>query len=154
MSDTPTEYFGPHAKRWTNPDTGVTLSLSPRDYYQMAAEREHEAIQAAAAANSESLEKEAPARYDRTTAETMHARQITADTMNPGVVVLSGGTMRYASLVKDDTFGSIHPVEQTAPGKPAARHFRRRRITRNMVRLGLVYIIAVIGVISVAVEVL
>ena len=32
----PPEYHGPHAKRWTDPDTGRTYSLKPSDYVAVA----------------------------------------------------------------------------------------------------------------------
>lgn len=49
MNTLPTEYFGPHAKRWTHPDTGVTYSLKPRDYHQLVAEQKEEELRDEAA---------------------------------------------------------------------------------------------------------
>lgn len=261
MNTPPTEYFGPHARRWTNPDTGVTLSLSPRDYHQLVAE-EKEKIEAAAAANSESLQREADnwphvitsdrlniteeesalfknrgvlimppsgwnppehqryemevesspippemaGRYDAivygatrggikypSPDEMVAEAQAAADTAfvaariaedardkaleDAGLMIAPGGGLiprpksidwnlvdpdlakacdqvakvkaSYLSVDEGDSVGLIRPVEQTAPGEPAARHFRRRPSARNIVRLALVYIIAVIGVAAV-----
>lgn len=73
--NTPTEYFGPHAKRWTDPDTGVTYSLKPRDYYQLVAE-EKAKIEAAAAVPREPsplehliIEDATPEKVERALAE-------------------------------------------------------------------------------------
>lgn len=241
--NTPTEYFGPHAKRWTHPDTGVTYSLKPRDYDQLVAEQrgeeqanaiadiygvpvvkhsdwpnvistdgtttfetmdvekttagelivdggfrtpEHQRYELEVESSPVAIPPEMADRIDAivygatrggikypTPAEAVAAAQAAADTAfvaariaedardkalaDAGLSIAPGGglipqpsTVRFLSLVEDDTFGCIRPVEQTAPGAPAARHFKRRGITRNLMRLGLVYIIAIIGVAAVA----
>ena len=251
----PTEYFGPHAKRWTNPDTGETISLSPRDYDRMVRQGDmrvqakaiadtygvpvvkhsdwpNQAIAAAdeewkAVTNGEGVvhdeswphvitsdrlnitEEESalfknrgvlimppsgwnppehqryemevesspiPAemadRYDAivygatrggikypTPEESVAKAQAAADAAFVAAriaedardgALADAGLPRYLSMAGDDSVCLIRPVEQTAPGEPAARHFRRRPSARNIARLALVYIIAVIGVISVA----
>lgn len=166
MNTLPTEYFGPHAKRWTHPDTGVTLSLNPADYAravdnwaQLQEERREEELRAeavTAAWDDKAL--------DHPTFNTLYGEKITSETLyGPAPVPepIRGIRLRFLSMVEDDTFGSIiRPVEQP---QPAGRHWRHRRPERVArwfakfgrrprlwVATGLVYIIAIIGVAAVA----
>ena len=187
MSDTtPTQYFGPHAKRWTSPATGEVLSLRPADYNTMvnkqmeldylALQLEQERSQFGPAPlhiEELTIEEATQEKVERALAHEGWPNVISMDTirerdlsaaLEEGVrmhqdQVLGSGSLGSVSLSTDGIgimSASSHSAAspQASPRarkRPAARHIRKRRISpRTAGRLGLLYIIAIIGVMAVA----
>lgn len=125
-----TQYFGPHARRWTSPATGEVLSLSPRDYETMVntqmeldnMDRElAEAEKALAAAPR--LKLHAP--------DPLAGARIWLGRPEHGGEVPYPNPTPAASLPRQD--------------RPVGRHFKRRKLRRAAAALVLVYVIFIIG---------